>query len=228
MAQAGDARPVRAVLRWHDQSGAEREIRLRQGDTAQLGREAGSDILLDDPQVSRHHAVITWRDKGFEISDLGSTNGTTVNGERIGSSRGLRDGDVIRLSSTDLTYHHVQQRAPPPASSLEKTFVVPRTAPQPRLIVSAGPQEGREFPLPPGKTVIGRATARDTWDMALQDRSISRPHAEVEKTEDGVVLTDLGSANGTLLNGQALATPTALKDGDVIVLGETTLLYRGK
>ena len=60
----------------------------------------------------------------------------------------------------------------------------------------------------------------------LPDRSVSRPHAQVAKLDSRYVLTDLGSANGTLVNGRLIEEPTPLKNGDVLLIGETTILFR--
>ncbi len=78
-----------------------------------------------------------------------------------------------------------------------------------------------------GSMIGWRATVKtNSWDIALQVRSVSRPHARFESTGAGAKLTDMGSANGTLLNGQLMTAPAVLKDGDVIIIGETVLIYR--
>lgn len=234
MGHSRDLTPIsadmRGVLRWEDRAGKRRTLYLREGDTAQLGREVDNDVVLDSSHVSRRHAVVVWREGAFEIADLGSTNGTQVNGEPVTQPRILRDGDVIHLYTVELNFYELGKAAPEleAESEIEKTLVVLPDAPQPRLIISAGPQEGRKIPIRAGKMVIGRATSKATWDIALQDRAISRPHAQVERQDDRFVLTDLESANGTQLNGEMIAEPTALQDGDVIVLGETTLLFRAR
>jgi predicted component of type VI protein secretion system len=64
-----------------------------------IGRE-GCDITLSDPDVSRRHAAVGMSNGGLSIEDLGSTNGTFVNGERITAPRALRDGDEIQIGST--------------------------------------------------------------------------------------------------------------------------------
>jgi predicted component of type VI protein secretion system len=72
---------------------------LQPEDGAVIGRE-GTDIVLADPEVSRRHAAIRGQDAGAAIEDLGSTNGTFVNDERIEGVCALRDGDVVRLGNT--------------------------------------------------------------------------------------------------------------------------------
>ena len=68
-----------------------------------VGRGLNNDIILEDTRVSRHHAQLRYRQRRFWISDLGSTNGTFVNGEQI-EEKALRDGDLISLGGLELTY----------------------------------------------------------------------------------------------------------------------------
>jgi predicted component of type VI protein secretion system len=72
------------------------EHAVAQGTT--IGRE-GCDITLGDPDVSRRHAEIQISNGDISINDLGSTNGTFVNGERIDQPRSLRDGDEVRIGA---------------------------------------------------------------------------------------------------------------------------------
>lgn len=69
-----------------------------------LGRAAGSDVVIDDPCVSARHAEVARTGAGYTLRDLGSTNGTYVNGRRIRGERVLRPGDRIRLGDTILKY----------------------------------------------------------------------------------------------------------------------------
>jgi hypothetical protein len=65
-----------------------------------IGREASSDIVLEDPQVSRRHARLTLQGASYFVEDLGSTNGTFVNGRRVMSPTPLSPGDKLGLGDT--------------------------------------------------------------------------------------------------------------------------------
>ncbi|MBI1256200.1 MAG: FHA domain-containing protein [Chloroflexi bacterium] len=69
-------------------------------DIVTLGRDITNDIVINDPEVSRHHMRLTRGAGGFTVEDLGSTNGTFVNGQRLTGARPLRPGDMIGLGET--------------------------------------------------------------------------------------------------------------------------------
>ena len=73
------------------------------GSRVVVGRSREADIVLQDPNVSRRHAELRRDDGGWQIVDLGSTNGIKVNGRRVDSQQ-LSAGDQITIGVTDLTY----------------------------------------------------------------------------------------------------------------------------
>jgi Protein of unknown function (DUF3662)/FHA domain len=96
-AQPAPATREHAVLIWEG-----RDVTLDK-DVTVIGRSSGCDIVLDDPNVSRRHAEVRRLGEGYSLVDLGSTNGTEVNGQRVGETS-LMNGDVIGVGTTRLTF----------------------------------------------------------------------------------------------------------------------------
>lgn len=80
-----------------------------------LGRHPSNSIQLLDKIVSKEHCVIVQSGNEFILQDLGSLNGTFINGQRVEGERGLRDGDEIALGSTRAVFQHETSRGPRPA-----------------------------------------------------------------------------------------------------------------
>jgi hypothetical protein len=83
--------------------GIAHDVVLR-GDRMIMGRLKSCDLCLGDANASRKHAVLEREGTGWALVDLGSTNGTLVNGERVSRVR-LRDGDLITIGISELVYH---------------------------------------------------------------------------------------------------------------------------
>jgi hypothetical protein len=71
---------------------------------AVLGRSRDADIVLDDPNVSRHHAEVRPSGGSWIVNDLGSTNGIKINGRRVDGPQSLKQGDVIELGTSKVTF----------------------------------------------------------------------------------------------------------------------------
>lgn len=218
-----------AKITWEDPISHERhEYILAEGATVSIGRSEKNDIQIAERHVSRQHAVINFRDGVFMITDLGSANKTFVNDRQLTEPFPLAHGDVIRLYVPILHFSAIVTEEENEAARRTGTLIVQTSGGgQPKLLVTAGAQEGIEFPLIQDVLTLGRATQDTAWDIALQDRAVSRPHCRFSKKAEGWVIMDLGSANGTTLNGTPVtAEPCLLKDGDVVAAGETMLLFR--
>ncbi|HWQ32004.1 MAG TPA: SpoIIE family protein phosphatase [Blastocatellia bacterium] len=77
-----------------------------------IGRSARNDLCLEDPFASRLHAEVRQRDDGIWVSDLGSANGTYLNGQRLTSPARLRNGDRIRIGETEIEFSDRADTAP--------------------------------------------------------------------------------------------------------------------
>jgi pSer/pThr/pTyr-binding forkhead associated (FHA) protein len=90
-----------------------------------------------------------------------------------------------------------------------------------QFVMRSGPTPGETFPLEGDQLVIGRDASNS---IAINDAEISRKHSRLSFQGGKYVLEDLGSTNGTFVNGQRLAGPVVLKPGDVVSLGEQIVL----
>ncbi len=97
--------------------------------------------------------------------------------------------------------------------------------PSHRLVMHSGPLAGKAFPLEKNEIFIGRDLSND---IVINDPEVSRRHARLFIQGNNYVIEDLGSTNGTYVNGQRLMGPYVLRPGEVIVFGEhITGLYEG-
>jgi len=128
-----------------------------------LGRDVTNDIVLGDPEVSRQHARLTRTPAGYILEDLGSTNGSFVNGERLVTARALAAGNLLGFGeNVTVTFDSLT----PEAAATVMAQAARPAAPPPRPQVSATP------PPPPPPTPAGipadeaRPTSRRSWVMA--------------------------------------------------------------
>ncbi len=90
-----------------------------------------------------------------------------------------------------------------------------------QFVMRSGPTPGVTFPLEGDQLTIGRDSSNG---VAINDAEVSRRHARLTFQGGKYVLEDLGSTNGSFVNGQRLAGPVVLKPGDVVSLGEQIVL----
>src|SRR5687768_2264609 len=107
---------------------------LRRGASLTVGRALTSDVPLLDPTVSRRHASLVADDSGIELNDLGSSNGTFVNGQRVETAR-VAAGDVLtfgKLSFNVTVSDVVENGAESQAARYAPTIVRQRAVPDAR------------------------------------------------------------------------------------------------
>lgn len=121
------------------------------GEEVRIGRSADNEIRLSDPSVSRHHALLERTHRGWRLSDLGSTNGTHLNGDPVASVE-IALGDLVKVGSFELTVEEVAARAslPPPPTPADRPETLPPTreeAPPPPAIPRSVPNATIVRPL---------------------------------------------------------------------------------
>ena len=193
-----------------------------------VGREHG-DIVLPDKTVSRHHAHIVYdEDRGlYSVEDTDSTNGTAVNGQRLlpRVPHPVLPGDDVQFGSVPLKLVAFEKTAVMNVSEAE--VVDPdggsSIVAELQLVRGTGPEV---ITIIAGTNSIGRMP--DNRICIRNDRYISGHHATVEAEQNVFRLIDVGSTNGTYLNGLRLTTneAIAISEGDEITLGGTVYVFR--
>ena len=225
-------------------------VPLTEGEPLLIGRKRG-DLLLDDPLASSTHAQIVPKDDGWSIQDLGSTNGTLVDGRLVREAT-LRPGAEIVIGNTrmvlfiDLAEAQITQGPQGGAQpQLELAWLLDE-----ELVELQGSPERTRSPadlidqdlrLPPGMNAVAEVIAgsdagkvyrftrgnvaigRKNGEIPLSDLEVSRRHAVIEVFgREMIFLRDLGSTNGTYHNGRRVNV-SRLRNGDTVGIGRTVL-----
>jgi len=205
---------------------AGREISVT--DTTVIGRDVAADVVIADSEISSKHVSFAPADGGIAVEDHGSTNGTFVNGQRLTGVQRLQAGDRVQLGSTVLEVRGSAPSGPAPADlggeAAPGVTPVKHIPTLPVLEFVAGQYAGTEMPVG-APTVVGRDPG--AADVVLdEDSDISRRHASFAPTGAGLVVQDLGSTNGTFVNGHRQEFAVTLGTGDQVQVGETVIHVR--
>jgi pSer/pThr/pTyr-binding forkhead associated (FHA) protein len=200
-----------------------REHFLRQGANV-VGREG--DVLLTDNRVSRKHAEVTVSGAAIAVRDLGSTNGTFLDGVQLTDSepQAIAPGTTVSFGGVELTLSlpgGASATAMPNANTTQQLSSPPKVEAPVAYFVC----DDSEYPLKEGTNTLGRRTDND---IVISDPFVSGSHADIEAVQGEVFFTDVGSTNGTLLNGARLPADqrTRLTADDEITLGKLAFRIR--
>jgi len=191
-------------------------------DEITIGRGVRSDIVLPDTEISTLHCRLVRVLNDYEIHDANSTNGTFVNERRVGDegfmlAHGHRiqlgDSVLLYLNSDDTGRHAAVSDLPP----MRGYLVIKRRDDEMPHIYQLDRSEFR----------LGRDSTLGVNDIVLADSEVSRSHLRIVVGEDGIAIEDLGSTNGTQINGQLVPSYRliAVQVNDHICLGETVDLW---
>ena len=165
-----------------------------------LGRRDDNDVVINDPQISRRHASLTWEEGTFVLRDLGSANGTFLNAVRIAEPHALREGDAIGLGGDVVLSFSI-------VGSLDKTMVMSGTgirrelAERGRAVPEAAPPVARPSPQTglSGLVIVGLmafllvgiGAVVAGWLLLRESTTACTPNAELVKhvsIADGTVI----------------------------------------
>jgi ABC-type multidrug transport system ATPase subunit len=199
-----------------------------------IGRDPNVDITIPSPAVSRRHARLTRDGEGYSLEDLGSSNGTFLNDQRLLDRRLLKTGDRVRFGqAVTLIYEApvavpVQQTvvagvpAMPEAivqTMLEKDVKIEAAgaAGPPRLLVNVAGGSSQTFNLTNPVLTIGRGEGND---IVIPSPIVSGQHARLEQVNGGYKLVVSPEAkNPVLFEGRPLDESHVLHHGDILRIG---------
>lgn len=172
-----------------------------------VGRGSGNDVVLTDPLASSRHATFSDQSGVVTVTDLASRNGTEVNGQTLAANtaRTLSPSDEIRIGRT--IFRVVATHGPAVVEPDSQT-----------VAAAVRPVSEAQHSIRPGEKAVLRIGRGRDADIVVPDPKASRYHAELRRVGDGWQLTDLGSANGTFVNGKRIQR-AEVRPQDLIQIG---------
>ncbi|MDK1024386.1 MAG: FHA domain-containing protein [Gammaproteobacteria bacterium] len=187
-----------------------------------IGKGSANDIVLDEEGVNAFHADLKVDGETVTLTDVGTQTGTSLNGTKLTGPVMLRAGDLISIQGVELEVVGAESAAPE-----GKTLVLSGTARFEMglgswaIVADSGPEKGQVIAIKE-KTSIGRALE---CDISILEPGLSRQHAELEILDAELIIRDLGSSNGTYLNGKKISQAVC-RGGDVLQFERIKFIVR--
>ncbi len=208
-------------------SGEHEQVQL-EGDRLIIGSGKDCQIRLVHDGVAPHHAVFIMRDGDWFIEVDDPNKMVMVNGTQLRDREQLKAGDALTIADVRIRLVASVNQVVQPATANKDVLheddgrtKIRQALPRFSLRGVSGEVFGKTIPLH-GKTVIGR---QEGCDIVLSDDAISRQHVRITVFPDGVKVEDLGSANGTFINGKRISEGW-LEDGDELKLDSLRFLFQ--
>lgn len=174
-----------------------------------IGQGVANDIVINSDGVNGFHADIQVDGTQVTITDINTTQGTLVNGDKISGPTNLRAGDIISVGGIDLEVVEEDMAGGGKTLVLSGTALIEVGSDSWSLVADSGPEKGQVIPVVE-RVEIGRALE---CDISILEPALSRKHCELEVNGKKLMIRDLGSVNGTWVNA-AKIDEVELKDGD--------------
>ncbi|HZP67881.1 MAG TPA: FHA domain-containing protein [Rudaea sp.] len=182
------------------------DVVVAAGNTA-IGAAPDNGVVIERPGVAPHHVSLGVNERSLVLSVLDPQARTHVNSRPVREKALLRLGDIVSLDTVQFVLKPDRDdsiRTDVPESKNAKPAEVEASPTRARMIPPkvvlrgvSGAYFGKIIPVR-GRLVIGRGSE---CDLILDEPEMSRRHAMIENSDDGIFLRDLGSANGTFVNG---------------------------
>jgi len=171
--------------------------------------------------VSGFHADLKVEGELVTISDVNTKTGTQVNGDLLSGPTTLRAGDTIKIQGVELEVVEEESGQGAKTLVLSGTVLLGMIPDGWSLIANSGPEKGQQIPINE-RTEIGRALE---CDISILEPALSRKHAEIEPKDGKLIIRDLGSANGTFVNGEKI-DEMILKNKDVLQFNKISFIVK--
>jgi pSer/pThr/pTyr-binding forkhead associated (FHA) protein len=209
-------------MRLHFPNKEHSDLLVAPGDTT-IGAADDNAVVLRKQGVAAHHARLNVGERGFVLSVVDAGARVHVNARPVREKAIVRLGDVVSLDTLQFVLkpdRDASIRTDVPSANAGEPATRTRNVP-PKAVLRgvSGAYFGRIIPLR-GKLTIGRGSE---CDLVLDEPEMSRNHAVVENHGDGVFLRDLGSSNGTFVNGVQVRN-AVLHPGDQIAFDHNRFL----
>lgn len=203
-----------------------------------IGRKEGNDLVIDNPAISGSHAQIVQEEENFFIEDLGSTNGTYVNGQKI-TRHILKSSDTVLIGNHTIEFFSEKPgeaespKPAPRARSMGETMII---APAEQKIIMAatekmevlggfiiiqGDTDKKEYLLKDRITTIGKDAAAL---IPLKGFFAPKVAALVNRRKDGYFISP-SSGKDLKINDQKVTQRYDLKDGDMVEIGDLKMQF---
>ncbi|HKC39367.1 MAG TPA: FHA domain-containing protein [Gemmatimonadales bacterium] len=190
------------------------------GAALRFGRDPDASIVVRGEAArvaSVRHAELRFEHGAWILADLSSKNGTFLNGKRVSTPTGVKQGDVIRLGESGPEYSVATIAAHLEATLAEHPGVTQRAYGVTLLATITG----KRFEALGTRIRLGRGRECEVQPVEANDTIVSRVHAELTVgAGGGLVVRDAESKNGTYLNGERITKPMPVRLGDKIMLGQ--------
>lgn len=181
-----------------------------------IGAANDNDIILKSEGIKAHHADLVVKDNNLFLLPGKSASNVTINGAIVSVPHPLQHSDVIGLCAIELEIIK-------PTNDELPAIEMPDTISDKWYIeINCGPFSGKRYTL--SKTnIIGRAAE---CDIQVPDDNVSRKHVRLDIIGGALKVTDMGSANGCLINGSKITSAYA-RPGDVLTVAQHEMNIRG-
>jgi pSer/pThr/pTyr-binding forkhead associated (FHA) protein len=209
-------------------NGEHEPIELKDG-AALVGTAPDCQIILAAPGIAARHCELRTRGEQTLVLALDAQAATVLNGRQISGETAIKPGDLLlfakvgcRVVATEKVTLQTPLRKPAPASAGDDDGRTRVRMALPKYLLRgvSGPTFGKAYAMV-GTLVVGRNA---DCGICIPTDEISRHHAKLQVVPDGVMVEDMGSANGTFVNNQRVHAGTLLKPGDELRLDTVRFL----